>query len=145
MFTVARGLFNLLLLKTMRSRSFDWIYRWLNRPWDYGLREKVTLGQTVIFLNQLLKADPEAIQKLLVSRVPCGDRLANHPAVQVLSTASGPMIGLLGILNGLFGKDRAGLGQIIAECDREDGKLKGFWTREEWQFQMDLLENIRFR
>ena len=122
MFTVARSLFYLLLLKTMRSKTFDWFYQHLNKPWSYGLRRKVSVDQTVIFLNELLKIDPETIQSLVESRVPCGNKLAHHPSVQVMIKDDQAMVGLLGILNGLFGREKQGIGQIVAEVDADGNK-----------------------
>jgi len=143
MLTVARGLFNILLLKTMRSRTFDWIYRQFHKPWDYGPRAKVSPSQTVIFLNELLKIDPEAIQGVFDSRVPCNDKIAHHPSVQVMTKNGRTVVGMLGILNGLFGKDKDGGAQIIAEYGSADGKLKAFWTQKDWQYQMELVEIIK--
>jgi len=145
MFTFARGLYNLFLLKTISSRSFNWIYRQFNPPWDYSFRKKASFEQTVMFLNQLLKDDPEAIQKLVDFRVPCNDKIAHHPTVKVRIKDDGPMVGIMGILNGLFGKDKDGMSQIIAEYDQAEGKLKQFWTREDWsiRFQLERLESIK--
>jgi hypothetical protein len=142
MFTVARGLFNFLLLKTMRSKAFDWVYQHLNKPWNHGPREKVSLNQAVAFLNELLKVAPEAIQALLESRVPCGEKLAHHPSVQVITKDGQAVVGLLGILNGLFGKDKNGIPQIIAEYDKAEGKLMQFWAKEDWEFQIRLWDAI---
>ena len=143
MFTVARGLFNLLLLKTMRSKSLDWLYRQFNRPWDYGYRDRVSLTQAVILLNELVKADPETMQALLEARVPCGASLARHPSIQLLMKDGRPRVGLLGVLNSLFGKGADGQAQIIAESDGTNGRLCHFWTREDWNFQMDLAKALR--
>ncbi len=143
MFKIARGLFNLLLLKSMRSRSLDWLYRQFNRPWDYGYRDKVSLGQAVILLNELVKAGPETMKALLEARVPCAENLARHPSVQVLMKDGRPMVGLLGVLNGLFGKGADGQAQIIAESDGTNCQLCHFWTREDWKFQIDLAKALR--
>jgi len=143
MFTVARGLFNFLLLKTISSKSFDWLFSQFHKPWDYQKRRKVTLNQTVIYLNQLLEADPQAISGVIEARVACNDKLANHPSVVIFKQDSANLVGMLGILNGLFGKGKDGMPQIVAGFDLEGAKLVRFFTKDDWDFQMKLVENIK--
>lgn len=72
------------------------------------MKSTVSPQETVAFLNSLLKIDRGAITKLVTHRVGCCRELADHPTVQVRSLG-GPRgsdftdVGLLGILNGLFG------------------------------------------
>lgn len=78
------------------------------------------------FFNDLLTLDKDAIKKLIESRVPCNNDLADHPDILVLvnSDSNGNpinhQIGLLGVLNGLTGIDKeTGLGKIGAQYNCE--------------------------
>lgn len=81
------------------------------------------------YLNSLLLLDNFAISKLVDVRVSANKALADHETVQVLQTGTDESpeysVGLLGILNGLCGKDSEdGWGYIVAECDNEDNIIK---------------------
>jgi hypothetical protein len=55
-------------------------------------------------LNEYLDLDREAITSLVEFRVPANDCLLNHPSVKVvLDEGPRPMVGILGILNGIIG------------------------------------------
>ncbi len=59
----------------------------------------------VRILNEAFELDPAAVHALLCNRVPCNERLADHPTIQVsenpvLSDGS-CHVGMLGILNGV--------------------------------------------
>ena len=60
--------------------------------------------QIIVYLNQLLQTDPQAIANLIHHHTPCNQALAQHPTVQVRGYGPiAPTVGLLGILNGLCG------------------------------------------
>ena len=80
------------------------------------IKQSVTLEETIEFLNQVLGLSQEAITKLFFVHIPCSEALAEHPSVQVRGTE--PCVGLLGILNGLFGCDEEGWGPIAAVVDQ---------------------------
>ncbi len=63
------------------------------------IHEQVTLDDTIAFLNSLIKVDEGAVNRLIASRVPCSRDLSMHPTVQCGENE----VGMLGILNGLFG------------------------------------------
>jgi len=88
--------------------------------------DTVTIDETIGFLNKLISVDSEAVHDLVETRVPCNEEFANHPTVQVVSGQSGQeaQVGLLGILNGLFGIDNKGYGPISAIFDKD--MLVGF-------------------
>ena len=67
------------------------------------IRTQVTLDETIDYLNGLIETDRVAIAALIANRVPCNQQLADHPTVQVFRQHGGYLVGLLGILNGLFG------------------------------------------
>ena len=67
--------------------------------------------ELIDFLNSLLKIDPDAVTRLIDSRVECNYAMANHPSVQVIATKTVDLqgehfsynLGPLGILNGICG------------------------------------------
>lgn len=67
------------------------------------MREFVSAGHAVRFLNELARLDPVAMLALVGQRVPCNQAIVDHPTVQVTDHAGHPEVGLLGVLNGLFG------------------------------------------
>lgn len=85
---------------------------------------------TIALLNEILEKDRSAIEGLVNTRVPCNKELADHPTVQVghhFPTTTEPpatTVGLLGILNGIFGTyddgPQKGYGPITAVVDDED-------------------------
>lgn len=93
----------------------------------------ITKEQTVEVLNDIFKTDKDAIRNLIEYRVPCNDALKDHPTVQVLCKEDGsdPKVGLLGIINGIFGvnENDSGNGFIWCQFD-EDGELLGFSLKE---------------
>lgn len=89
--------------------------------------------QVVELLNELLELDADAINALIRVRVDCNECIGNHATVQVRSVGNygyeGCEVGLLGILNGVFGTDGKGIGAIGADFN-EEGILKSFRVRE---------------
>ncbi|KKN88349.1 hypothetical protein LCGC14_0249120 [marine sediment metagenome] len=67
----------------------------------------------VDYLNGLLELDRPAVAALIANRVPCNKALADHPTCQVVAQHGSCHVGLLGILNGLCGKDKRGWGGIV--------------------------------
>ena len=82
------------------------------------IKKNISIQETVDFLNTLLEIDPDAINNLFSLRVGCNITLADHPAVQVsMLSDSYFIVGVIGILNGLFGVDQFGWGHISADCE----------------------------
>lgn len=86
-------------------------------------------SEAVAILNGIHELDPTVLPCLLDYRVPCNQALADHPTVQVgrnpQLVVGGYEVGLLGILNGLFGVKDDDWGYIAAKYD-ESGKLTKF-------------------
>lgn len=92
----------------------------------------VAVDKTIEFLNQLLELDPVAVSALVERRVPCNEALAVHPTVQVCSEGSEYRVGLLGVLNGLFGVDQELWGPISAQYNEDDlERVVGFVRTDE--------------
>lgn len=95
------------------------------------IQETVTLDHVLEVLNDALEIDPEAMNDLVEARVPCSEALAEHPTIQVHTVrmtvfsnnkseeTKTHTVGLIGILNGLFGADNDQWGTIAGEFDIE--------------------------
>jgi len=92
------------------------------------LKESISVDEVIAFLNELLEIDRPAIAALIANRVPCNERMLEHPTVQVQPQHGGYHVGMLGILNGLFGTFEEGRlaawGPIMTIWD--NGTLIGF-------------------
>ena len=82
----------------------------------------ITSEQAVKILNEALEADSVAINQMFSHRVACSERLANHATIQVRDyqrdgDPSIPNIGVLGLINGIFGISLDGCGYIQTEID----------------------------
>ena len=82
--------------------------------------------EAVQYLNELLAADPDFVNKLVVNRLLCNKTIADHPTVQVSAhrNSKTTRCGFLGVFNGFFGvyqgsnKTFHGYGPIIAIYER---------------------------
>lgn len=99
------------------------------------LKESVTVDEAIALLNEALALDPEAMSNLLLrARVNCNKGLADHPTIQSGKDKGQNNVGLLGILNGMFGVDEDQCGAISAFIDvpgGEDSIVAGQVTRFE--------------
>lgn len=70
-------------------------------------------------LNRALAADPEAARLLFNYRVGCNEELANDPTIQVSSyrPKGTTTVGILGLLNGIFGIQDDGMGYLAASYE----------------------------
>lgn len=93
------------------------------------------VDEMIEFLNGLAQLDPVGMGKLIAARVPCNAAIAGHPTVQVGEgrefgqPEEGWMFGVLGMLNGFYGKfddgEWQGAGPIAATLD-VSGRCVGF-------------------
>ena len=95
--------------------------------------EPVSVDKAIDVLNRIHSADPSVLSNLIFSRVPCNEELANDPSVQVGVVPKKYElddelweVGLLGIINGIFGVDEDGYGYIAANFDPLTGYLSDF-------------------
>lgn len=75
------------------------------------------IDQAIKVLNRIHAADPTVMPALISHRVPCNEAVAADPAVQVGVIPAGFEVGILGIINGIFGCDSSGRGFIAADYD----------------------------
>ncbi len=85
------------------------------------MRKTVTPQDVIDLLNEALALDPKVMAELVGHRVTCTGRLADHETIQVNTwkqhgepEIDGYAVGILGILNGMFGVDADGWGCISA-------------------------------
>lgn len=90
----------------------------------------IDVDDAINLLNEILEVSPKTIETMVFDRVECSEELANHQTVQVEKGSSQGFIdgnklrtvyrvGLLGIINGLFGADIKGWGAIQAVMERD--------------------------
>ena len=89
------------------------------------LKDQVTLDEVIDLLNEIHAADPKAMLQLIEGRIPCNEKLAEHPTVQCLTVGGVNMVGILGVINGIFGVNERGVGGIAALFN-SSGELTGF-------------------
>lgn len=89
----------------------------------------VTIDQVIEYLNELLELDKPVIAAMVANRIPCNQKFADHPTVQVHSQHGGYHVGLLGILNGMFEVLDNGWGPITMVFD-DDSNLLHFRRTE---------------
>ena len=88
------------------------------------IKQSVTPQEVVDFLNELLKVDRLAINAIFNIRVHCNKEMAEHPTVQVGRNEEVCQVGIVGILNGLFGTYESGYGCISVYI--ENGEIEEF-------------------
>lgn len=87
---------------------------------------KDDVDPVISFLNELVQIDPQAVDALVRNRVPCNAAMADHPTVQCGKRAEGGFeVGMLGVLNGIFGADHDGWGFICVMYE-DDGRIRRF-------------------
>lgn len=98
------------------------------------LADKIVTPQDVVdFLNKLLEVDRAAMDALFSVRVPCNNAMVGHPTVQISRIMSagrmGPfthLVGIMGILNGIFALDDPEVWGCIAMEVDEKHMITGF-------------------
>ena len=83
------------------------------------------INNAIEVLNRIHQSDSRVLPRLIGYRIGCNAVLAADPTVQVGKTPLGWEVGLLGIINGLFGINANGSGWITAVFD-DDGNLLRF-------------------
>lgn len=79
--------------------------------------------RALLVLNDALNRDPQALTELVNTRISCNEKMTKHPTVQVKVYHDDYKIGILGLINGILGYKRGGIG---AEGDVEprSGRFK---------------------
>lgn len=86
----------------------------------------IGIQRAVAALNAMLAESPDALTALCEYRVPCASQLGSGTSCQTVYDDGQEKVGLLGILNGIFGAVvPEGRGYIAAEYD-DSNKVTGF-------------------
>lgn len=91
------------------------------------LKHYIHADEVCDLLNEALNMDPNCINDLVSHRVQCNDKIANHPTIQVRQYIDDkyPKLGLIGLINGMFGIREDGMGAICADVEL-NGKILKF-------------------
>lgn len=73
-------------------------------------------------LNEALERDPTALTQLVNARVTCEERLAKHKSVQTGVYDGAHKVGVLGLINGILGYKRGGIG-AEGDVDPRSGRF----------------------
>ena len=95
------------------------------------MKQSVTIEEVIKLLNEMIRLDPDATYKLFRRmKEYCNEDLANHADIMVdgHSEPGRYKVGLLGILNGLFGRNTKGFGAIYMDIDTDRSTIKRFWV-----------------
>lgn len=74
-------------------------------------------------LNDALERDPLALTQLVNARVTCDTRLSKHKTVQTGVYDSEHKVGVLGLINGILGYKRGGIG-AEGDVDPRTGRFR---------------------
>ena len=86
----------------------------------------------VAFLNDLLRLDPNFVQRLVTTRFECNQTIADHPTVQVAVKEHEPDLvpgdhpfacGFIGVLNGCLGIHEDGTGPVAFRINLEGDEM----------------------
>ena len=92
------------------------------------------LNNTIEILEEALDADPGALHALMCNRVPCNDKLGDHPHITVAPTRvvhhkdpESIHVGTLGLINGILGRlTGKKIHMTFTEGDGDSSELTGF-------------------
>ncbi len=108
------------------------------------IKGTLTIEEAVELLNEMARLDPKATERLISQRIACNEALAKHPTVQVHDGKGGNSVGMLGVVNGMFGVDDEGWGAVAAVyeviCPNDHETPKGSTIRDKCQIcEMSLV------
>lgn len=96
-------------------------------------RDEISAQYVVDFLNELVRLDKYALTDMMSERISVNKELKNHPTVLIKELVEGiPEIGLLSIINGMFGLE--GETQAIEVIlDKHTDIITEFRLTEPWK------------
>lgn len=82
----------------------------------------VSVKEAIDLLNDALKTDRKSIEEMFKTRIKCTKKLMNHKTIQVRKYISDefPTVGVLGLINGIFGISEKGAGPICMVLGDDD-------------------------
>ena len=110
------------------------------------IKQVISAQDVISLLNEMLRLDRQATTNLINNRVVCNENMAAHPTIQVQPVVKFDFInhsyfvGMMGVLNGLFGVyDNSGYGCIVSVIG-EDGLIERFDYEHQPQVHMQTDE-----
>lgn len=90
------------------------------------MKEQISIDDVVAFFNEMLELDSGVTNSLINNRTKCNDKFTDHPTIQVQQRVEdpSPKVGILGIINGIFGINEHGFGPICCEVDENNKIIK---------------------
>jgi len=85
------------------------------------MKNNVSAQDVCDLLNEILRLDYDCIHNLINHREECNENIANHPDIIVTNEST---LGIMGLINGLFGIREDGMGAICYEYDGDE--ITGF-------------------
>lgn len=104
------------------------------------------MDEAVAVLNEALRLEPKAVSDLVRHRVKFqSEELADHPTIQVGVLPDGFDLGLVGLLNGIFGTEHD---RIAIEVDDDfytdpEALIQSFSAYHDWQDKQDEADRLR--
>jgi hypothetical protein len=94
------------------------------------IKETVSIDEAIALLNEILQLDPEVANIMVKHHFICNEMIANHATIQVQATEMNPFqrvgnktegwVGILGVINGMFGVHENGMGPICYEINKNE-------------------------
>lgn len=90
------------------------------------VKKSITPQDACNLLNEFFKLDPKSAMALTLHHEKCNQKIIDHPSIIVAEHKNGAGIGLLGIINGMFGVRKDGMGPICGEFNDNGTKIIRF-------------------
>jgi hypothetical protein len=112
------------------------------------IKESVTIDEAITIPNRALEKDHGAISELILDhKVVCNEELAEDETIQVGRRTkfgnSKNMVGVLGLLNGIFGvndgEHGTHYGAIAARVDGKEGIIRSFTRLDREKFVIESI------
>jgi len=99
------------------------------------IRESVTIQDVIDYLNKMLQVDPDLMAMFVNTRFDLNKPLDDYPQeIQVMQSAK-PALGIIGLLNGLFGTiedgPQKGWGPLMIAMDKSNHFILHEFVRTE--------------
>jgi len=91
------------------------------------LKKFITAEDVCGLLNEFLALDYDCASALFSHREKCNDAVTHHPSIQVHQyPGEDSKVGLIGLINGVFGIAEDGMGAICYEIDNDTNRIVSF-------------------
>ena len=90
-----------------------------------SIKQSITVQDICVLLNEMLVLDYSCVHSLVMHRVICNEEIEDHETIQVQQHKNDEhcKVGMIGILNGVFGIEK---GRCPICYEIEDGRILKF-------------------